>query len=235
MVVSVEVEFHAGPFSLAGQIDYPNEADTFPALLIVPGAPQHDRFGNVRGYSAYNNYLEALKDTLIDAGYAVFRWDKGGTGKSSSGLSAPMNMVSAYRKLTGMDRVDRTRIGILAIAGGSAHVYRKWGELQEINATQQLILLSTGVNDLKLEDLEVPIGLLMGNGEILRSQRALDRYSEQKKLPVMYYSELNASEQLFDITKGKVNLFNALDAKWHPSILEKLKGWIIERSNLQQA
>lgn len=222
---TVEVEFTTGPFSLAGQMDYPEGSGPFPTVLIVPGPPQHDRYGNVRGYKAYDNYFQVLAEHILSTGYAVFRWDKGGTGKSSSGLSAPLNMVSAYRKMCNMPHVDTDKTAILAIGGGSAHVYRKWIELEEINPIHHLTLLSTGVNELKLQSLDLPICLVAGAGRILRSKRALEQYSEEKDHHIQVYEAEEANEQLFDESDGPVNLFTGENAKWHKNSLEVIQSW----------
>jgi len=221
----IEAEFYVGPFSLAGQMDYPEGDGPFPAVLIIPGPPSHDRYGNVRGYKAYNNYLQQLAEVIVDAGYAVFRWDKGGTGKSSSGLSAPQNMVAAYKQMCSMPKVDLDKTALLAIAGGSAFVYRKWLELEEINPIEQLTLLSTGVNDLKLEDLDIPICLIRGTGGMIRSKRALEKYQVEKNVRIQFYEAKHANEQLLDETDGKVNLFTDDTARWDAQSLEILHTW----------
>ena len=71
------VIFSGDNVTLAGQIDYPNlpaPQDGYPLLFILPNACCTGRKG-------FKHHMEIG----IQAGFAVFRWDKRGTGRSASG------------------------------------------------------------------------------------------------------------------------------------------------------
>ena len=65
---SLEIEYFSGPFSLSGQIDYPDGDGPFPVVLIVPGMAQHNRDGNASGYPGYNNYYLKFAKVILNAG-----------------------------------------------------------------------------------------------------------------------------------------------------------------------
>lgn len=226
MVVSREITFQVGPFEMAGQLDLPHAEDDFPTVFLVPGSPSHDRHGNVRGYPGYNNYFAIISQVVIQSGYAVFRYDKGGTGKSSSGLSAASDVIAAYRACANQADVDRSQLTILAIGGGSAHIYRKWLDLEQINPVKSMLLMSTGVNDFKLQDFALPIGVIGGEGYVMRSKVALDRYAERTGQVTMAYEVMGANEQLCHNDNNQASLFKEGGCQLHNEALEAISKWL---------
>jgi len=108
-----ELAFAGDTVRLAGQIDYP-EADSyvasFPLLFLLPHVGCQAR-------DAYSHYAQLG----LEAGYAVFRWDKRGTGRSgASGRgSATNDAILAYETAIEQPRIDTQRVVILAQVDGS--------------------------------------------------------------------------------------------------------------------
>ncbi|MEC8704524.1 MAG: hypothetical protein VXX61_02320 [Asgard group archaeon] len=226
MRAKIDVEFYSGPYLLSGQLDIPNtKNEKYKTVFFIPGAPKHDRYGNVKGYRGYNNYFEPIVKLMMELNFAVFRWDKGGSGKSSSGLSFESDILSAYKKLLSLKEIDNSNIIILAIGAGSGYVYRTWFELNRLNKIDKLILLATGINYKKIQDLNVPIYLICKLENILRSKNALFDYSNEKGIPTFYHGAEEVNEQLLSSANGVINMINDNDLEWSHEVLFILKNW----------
>ncbi len=110
---STELVFAGDEVRLAGQIDYPTTprpATGYPLLFVL-----HHACCNTR--ADYADYAQAG----LANGYAVFRWDKRGTGRSgASGRgSTTQDAVNAYEFALAQPNVNRRRAVILALGAGS--------------------------------------------------------------------------------------------------------------------
>src|SRR5687768_15080584 len=99
-----ELRFAGDGVLLAGQIDYPltpRPAAGYPLLFIL-----HHAGCNTR--DCYHDYAEMALET----GFAVFRWDKRGTGRSGAGGrgSVTQDAVNAYEVAMEQPNVDRHRV-----------------------------------------------------------------------------------------------------------------------------
>ena len=218
-----EVEFNSGPFKLAGQIEYPKGEGPFPVVLFIPGLPQHDRYGTAAGYPGYDNYFEPFAKVIIEAGWAVFRFDKGGTGKSSSGLNIQADIVAAYRSLITLENINREKIGVLAFQAGAAYFYRKAYEMQMSNIIHHASLISTGVNDQKIHGFDLPILVVAGDDRTLRSEVVLKKYSERTGHPTQVYEAVGASEHL--CINSNSSLFKEGGCVMHDGAIKAVSEW----------
>lgn len=107
-VPSREVVFAGDNVRLAGQIDYPATPmplNGYPLVVILPHAG-----GNTRADFAH--YASIVKE----AGYAVFRWDKRGTGRSGGGAKGTIlnDALNAYATALKQPFINTSRAVILA-------------------------------------------------------------------------------------------------------------------------
>jgi hypothetical protein len=106
-----KITFQFGPFKLAGELQLPGEGEGYPVVVMVHGDGPIDR-------DCYGLY-QPLMARFLQAGYAVFSWDKPGTGESAGQLSDSANkldqrasiLVSAIETLKRHPAVDGERIG----------------------------------------------------------------------------------------------------------------------------
>ncbi len=70
-----EVSFKSGDFNLKGDLRIPIDGEIHPAVVLVHGSGSATRDGAV--------YLEPLIEVFLRNGYAVFSWDKPGSGEST--------------------------------------------------------------------------------------------------------------------------------------------------------
>lgn len=221
------MEFFSGPYSLAGQIDFPdNLASKHAGFLLVPGPSQHTRTGDARGFPGFNNYYTKFIRVLNESNYAVLSYDKGGTGRSSSGLSSRADIVSAYRCLVGNEKIDQSKIGIIAFGGGAAHIYRKWDELNNITTFERLILISTGLNDLKMEQMNLSVLSVVGEELSLRTQNAMERYTIKTGQNATSVEIKNANENLCLDPDDKVTMIKENSCHIPDSVFEAISNWL---------
>jgi len=70
-----EITFQSGEFTLVGDLRTPAGTGPFPVILFVHGSGPADR-------TEFGMYLPIM-ERMLGAGYAIFSWDKPGTGEST--------------------------------------------------------------------------------------------------------------------------------------------------------
>ena len=70
-----EITFQSGEFTIVGDLRTPSGTGPFPVILFVHGSGPTDR-------TFFGAYLPIM-ERMLGAGYAVFSWDKPGTGEST--------------------------------------------------------------------------------------------------------------------------------------------------------
>jgi pimeloyl-ACP methyl ester carboxylesterase len=70
-----EITFQSGEFTIVGDLRTPAGTGPFPVILFVHGSGPVDR-------TFFGGYLPIMEQ-MLGAGYAVFSWDKPGTGQST--------------------------------------------------------------------------------------------------------------------------------------------------------
>jgi uncharacterized protein len=131
-----ELGFAGDNVFLAGQMDYPATpmpANGYPLLFIL-----HHAGCNTR--ECYNDYAQMA----LDSGYAVFRWDKRGTGRSgASGRgSTTQDAVNAYEVALEQPHVNPRRTTILAQAAGTGLLGSSFGLFARVQHPYGVILVS---------------------------------------------------------------------------------------------
>ncbi len=120
-----EVTFRSDSLLLAGTITFPPDQDNrkFPAVLFISGSGDVDR--NENNQAIHINLFPQLVDTLTPNGFATFRYDKRGVGKSQGVLEeADLNdlVLDAGHALDFLKRqphIDSTRVAIVGHSEGA--------------------------------------------------------------------------------------------------------------------
>jgi len=192
-----ELVFAGDGVRLAGQIDYPrssSRSSTFPLLFIL----QHAGCVARDGYTHFAQYG-------IHSGFAVFRWDKRGTGRSGAGGrgSTTQDAVNAYEIALDQPWIDHRRVVILAQDAGTGLLGDSFG----LFARQQLphgVALATNMLDEKaILAIESQVLILMGQHDWNPWQKfgkaASDAHNEAYKHGSSYYVAPYANRMLMDI------------------------------------
>jgi pimeloyl-ACP methyl ester carboxylesterase len=106
-----EITFQSGEFTLVGDLRLPTGEGPFPVVLFVHGSGDADR-------TAFGLYLPVM-ERMLQAGYAVFSWDKPGNGESTGQLREPylrhqraQIVLDAIEVMKARSDIDAQRIGL---------------------------------------------------------------------------------------------------------------------------
>ncbi len=110
-----DVRFWSGDFELVGDLQLPAGGGPHPAVVMVHGDGSQSRTGN-------GGYVPIM-GRFLDAGYAVFSWDKPGTGASKGEFDSGEKLTQraeiladAVTVLTQHGSIDPERIGVWGIS-----------------------------------------------------------------------------------------------------------------------
>jgi pimeloyl-ACP methyl ester carboxylesterase len=115
-----EITFQSDHFTLVGDLQTPDSEGKHPLILFVHGDGPTTRTGS-RTY-------EPIMDRMLRAGYAVFSWDKPGTGESTGEFvdgawivtDRASILVDAVESLKKHPAIDPERIGVWGISQAGA-------------------------------------------------------------------------------------------------------------------
>ena len=110
-----EIHFHSDKFKVVGELRRPDGPGPYPAVILVHGDGPVTRNG-IPGY-AINS------DCFLNAGYAVFSWDKPGSGESTGEFDEGHKLTQrasiladGIQVLVEHPDIDPTRIGLWGIS-----------------------------------------------------------------------------------------------------------------------
>jgi pimeloyl-ACP methyl ester carboxylesterase len=113
-----EITFQSGEFTLVGELRTPAGTGPFPVILFVHGSGTIDR-------TMFGYYLPIM-ERMLQAGYAVFSWDKPGYGESTGQLSdthvyhqRAQIVLDAIEVMKERSDIDHRRIGLWGISQAS--------------------------------------------------------------------------------------------------------------------
>lgn len=116
-----------GDNPIYGTLALPASAGEFPTVLILPGSGPIDRNGNDRKGKFQTNLYKDIAHFITNLGFATFRYDKRGTGKSdgdwvATGLSDLIEDAKrAMTFLSSSANVDETKIIVCGHSEGTIH------------------------------------------------------------------------------------------------------------------
>ncbi|NDJ60551.1 MAG: alpha/beta hydrolase [Chloroflexi bacterium] len=200
--VTRELFFPGDEVRLAGQIDYPTETRTpngFPLLFVLNDSGCTSR----RMYDHYANLG-------LDCGYAVFRWDKRGTGRSgASGRgSATRDAVYAYQTALEQPGVDPNRVVILAVGGGTALLGNTFAMYKRIQRPAMIVLVSNQLDSASIEALDTRLAVVAGEHDwspwLSYVKAACDAHRAAYTYGTAFYVAPRADRMLMTTKRGAI-------------------------------
>jgi alpha-beta hydrolase superfamily lysophospholipase len=197
---SHELVFAGDGVRLAGQIDYPTtprRGSSFPLVFVLHHAGSDDR----TGYTAF-------ADMALDSGYAVFRWDKRGTGRSGAGGrgSTTQDAVNAYEIALEQPYIDRKRAVILAQDAGTGLLGSSFGLFARVQHPQGVILATNRLDEEAVLAIEAPTLIVVGQHDWKPWQRfgraAATAHNTVYRYGASYYVAPYADRMLIDPRTG---------------------------------
>jgi len=153
-----ELVFAGDGVRLFGQIDYPSSPPQgqYPLIFIL----HHEGCEAREGYQQF-------ADIGLECNYAVFRWDKRGTGKSGAGGrgSTTQDAVNAYEIALEQSHVDHKRVVILAQGAGTALLGSSFGLFARVQHPYGVILATNMLDEQTIRAVDAPLQILMGQDD----------------------------------------------------------------------
>ena len=154
--ISHEVIFAGDNVRLAGQIDYPNKAvpaNGYPLLFILPNACCTGRHG-------FKHHTQIG----VQAGFAVFRWDKRGTGHSGSGGvgNAEQDAINAYQTAIQQADVDPNNVVIWTQTDASLVLGENYDAFKAVQKPKGVILAGNMLDENAILKIDTRIFCITG-------------------------------------------------------------------------
>lgn len=165
VATSTEIVFAGDEVRLAGQIEYPDTPrpeNGYPLVFIL-----HHACCNAR--EDYDDYA----NIALANGYAVFRWDKRGTGRSgdSGRGSTTQDAVNAYDTAIVQPNVNHKRVVILAVGAGSALLGSSFGLFARTQHPYAALLVANMLDESEILALDTRIKIVMSPADWNPPQR----------------------------------------------------------------
>lgn len=144
-----EITFGPGG-RIAGQLDKPTGDGPFPLVILIAAGGNLDRNGSSLQLEAFRDIYVPLVKIATDAGWAIFRYDRQGTGNSRpSNRNEIIDALDAVIVARELPDVDRDRVVIIAHASGTEMLQRGYEFFEEtigFRALRGVVLLSNTVS-----------------------------------------------------------------------------------------
>lgn len=220
-----QVRFDSQGVRLAGELDLPL-GDAPAALVFVihhSGPVDRDSYG----------YLAEL---LVREGYAVFRFDKRGTGASDGeyGCCESEDALAAYRAAVAQEGIDRCNVFIVAQSIGTKHLAERFDEYVQAETPRGVVLLSSLLNARDVLAVRAPIHIILSGSEPQIEQLgrlAAEAHRAHYAFGATYYIAEQTEHTLFDVRDGPIDWS---DPEWtqryHRGAMQSLIDWLDDRS-----
>ncbi len=153
-----QLAFAGDGVRLAGQIEYPSSrpsqiAGNYPLLFILHSAGWNTR-------TEYNHYARIASR----GGFAVFRWDKRGNGRSGAGGrgSTSQDAVHAYETALDQPRINHNKVVILAQGEGSLMLGQSFGLFARLQKPAGVILAGNMLDEHQISAIDAPVQIING-------------------------------------------------------------------------
>jgi pimeloyl-ACP methyl ester carboxylesterase len=145
---------------LAAQWDFPAQSPA-PLVVIIPGGGAIDRNGwrSGLGEDPDDGIYAQLTRELVKRGFAVFRYDKPGAGRSGRGRYATerSNAIEAYTRAVDHGRVDPDRVYLLGHTIGTDTLAGIYPRFTAVTPPAGAVLLDSMVGETASLRIDAPV------------------------------------------------------------------------------
>jgi pimeloyl-ACP methyl ester carboxylesterase len=216
-----EVRFASQGVALAGELDLPLGDAPAPLVFVIhhSGPVDRDSFG----------YLAEL---LVQEGYAVFRFDKRGTGMSDGeyGCCESQDALAAYRAAVTQDGIDRCSVFIVAQSVGTQHLAERFEEYVQALPPRGVVLLSSLLDANTIDVIAAPVHIIISDSEPNVDQlgrAAAEAHRRRYPFGASYYVAEQTEHTLFDISTGPIDWNDpGWVQRYHRGAMESLIDWL---------
>lgn len=162
----VDTTFQSVDATISAQWEFPTRTPA-PLVVILPASETVDRDGLPNGYSepASTGIYAQFAKQLVQAGFAVFRFDSAGTGRSSKGQYATVRSTAleAYSRAIDHPKVDRDHVFLLGHSASTDSVAGIYPRYEALCPLDGIILLSSIVDQTVIVQLLAPTLLVVSD------------------------------------------------------------------------
>ncbi|HYC57715.1 MAG TPA: alpha/beta fold hydrolase [Candidatus Binatia bacterium] len=155
----VETTFKSVDATVAAQWEFPARTPA-PLVVLIPASEALDRHGLPPGYGADldTGIYAQLSKRLVAAGFAVFRFDSPGTGRSSPGRYATVrsNALEAYTHAVEHAKVDPDKVFLFGHAWGTDTIVGIWSRYAQVRKPAGVVLFSNMVGETDIVQVDSP-------------------------------------------------------------------------------
>jgi pimeloyl-ACP methyl ester carboxylesterase len=155
----VQTTFKSVDASIAAQWEFPAHTPA-PLVVIVPAGGRLDRNGWMPGMGEdpQRGMYAQLAKNLLESGFAVFRYDKPGAGRSSPGQFATerSNALEAYTHAVEHARVDPEHVFLLGHGVGTDTIAAIYPRFAAVAQPAGVIMLDNAVGESDSLRVEAP-------------------------------------------------------------------------------
>lgn len=209
-----EIQFRSGKFKLVGDLLLPAEGERHPAIILVHGSGNATRKGAVP--------FTPLFEIFLRNGYAVFSWDKPGSGASTGAFDGEHELsqraailTDGIEALTEHPSIDATRIGLWGISQAG------WVMPLALDLSDDvafMIVVSGGAED-SIEQMAYQVGqrVICDGGSAEQAAR-VERYWSQHAKATSYADYHEAMEILIEIPQLRAHYTTQIaeEDAWKP-------------------
>ena len=190
-----EISFRSGEFELVGDLVVPAGDGPHPAVIVVSGSGPQTRY-STPGY-------QTVWHRFGDAGFAVFSWDKPGSGDSTGSLSDEYEiteraeiLVAGIAAIAARRDIDAGRIGLWGLSQAGWVMPKALAMTDEIAF---MIVVSGGAED-SIEQLAYLIGRrLVCQGGSEKDGELVETYAAPALKAETYEAHKRALEVIIDV------------------------------------
>jgi alpha/beta superfamily hydrolase len=211
--VSREFMFAGDEVRLAGQMDYPVTSQTpsgFPLLFVLHYA----------GSTTRDDY-QGLAAVALECSYAVFRWDKRGTGRSGGSArgSAVQDAVNAYAVALEQPGINRRRVVVAAYGAGTSLLGSAFGLFARLQHPHAALLIANKLDSDAILALDCPVQIVAGDAELTPWKP----YAEEASLS---HRRTYAHGAAFALASGADHLLRLPNGELHSGARDVIRAWL---------
>lgn len=216
-----QVRFDSDGVPLAGELDLPSGTTQAPLIFVLHHSGPVDR--DAYGY---------LAELLVAEGYAVFRFDKRGTGASGGeyGCCEGKDALAAYGAAVVQDGIDWRNVFIIAQSIGTQLLAERFEEYARAQPPRGVVLLSSLLRAGTIDAIAAPVHIIVSDSETDLADigpAAAEAHRKAYPYGASYYIAEHTEHNLFDIGDGPIDWS---DPNWvqryHRGAMKSLIDWL---------